>query len=107
MARKDENNGFACKNCSKAVSPIIRGSIRNHCPSCLYSLHVDITPGDRLATCGGLMSPIGARQHSKKGWQIEHKCAVCGFVRVNIVADDDDFDKICKLAANRIGDFVV
>ena len=50
-----------------------------------------------MADCHGLMRPEGVRQHSQKGWQIIHICVVCGFERVNIVADDDDFDEICKI----------
>lgn len=64
--RKDENTTFVCKNCSTPVAPLTNGSYRNHCPQCLYSLHVDIRPGDRQNTCHGLMRPIDYRQHSKK-----------------------------------------
>jgi len=100
MARRDENNPFICKNCNNSVKPIHKGSIRNHCPACLFSLHVDIEPGDRLGLCHGLMEPAGVISHSQKGWQIRHLCLECGFVRMNITADDDDFDLICKIAAN-------
>ncbi|MCL2415345.1 MAG: RNHCP domain-containing protein [Defluviitaleaceae bacterium] len=99
MARKDENSGFICKNCDKIVSPIKKGSIRNHCPFCLCSLHVDIKIGDRNSDCHGLMKPIGIVHNSQKGWQIQHKCQDCGFLRLNIVSDDDDFELICKISA--------
>ncbi|MCL2171308.1 MAG: RNHCP domain-containing protein [Defluviitaleaceae bacterium] len=99
MARRDENSGFSCAHCGQIVAPIPKGSIRNHCPACLHSLHVDIAPGDRLSDCHGLMKPTGLRQHSQKGWQIRHECTKCGFSRMNIAADDDDFDLIVKLSS--------
>ena len=49
---------FTCKNCGRLVVPAGAGSDhRNHCPNCLYSLHVDIEPGDRESDCGGIMDP--------------------------------------------------
>lgn len=40
------NETFVCKNCGRTVVPEGAGSDhRNHCPNCLYSLHVDIEPG--------------------------------------------------------------
>ena len=40
------DNGFICAHCGKEVEPLGYTS-RNHCPFCLWSLHVDINPGDR------------------------------------------------------------
>ena len=50
---------FICKVCGRTVVPENAGSDhRNHCPNCLSSLHVDIEPGDRESSCGGIMEPI-------------------------------------------------
>jgi rubrerythrin len=87
MARKNENTGFVCKNCGFAVQPLTNGSYRNHCPKCLHSLHVDRTPGDRANGCGGLMLPVGLKLSGGKGYQIVHRCRVCGATRVNKAAD--------------------
>jgi len=100
MSRKTENTGFACINCGATVSPIQHGSIRNHCPHCLYSLHVDVDIGDRLCDCRGLMRPISIEPHSKKGQQILHKCEECGFVRKNMTAGDDNLDEILRIMRN-------
>jgi len=97
MGRKTENSGFVCINCGTDVSPIAKGTIRNHCPFCLYSLHVDIDIGDRLSDCTGLMHPIGADSHSQKGWQIIHQCKKCGFVRKNKMAADDSINEMAKI----------
>lgn len=86
--RKKENNGFICKCCQKEVLPVTNGSYRNHCPFCLYSIHIDIKPGDRLNNCLGLMSPIDYRIHSKKGYQILHECDTCGHHQWNKIAEN-------------------
>ena len=91
------NEGFTCKNCGKQNSPQ-RGSCRNHCTDCLYSLHVDEkSPGDRQSSCRALMKPIKITQNSKKGWIIIHKCLKCGKEITNKTAPDDNFDKIIEL----------
>ncbi len=55
------NGYFVCKNCGKKVKfEAIGTKNRNHCPFCLYSLHVDRKfAGDRASSCQGLMKPIG------------------------------------------------
>ena len=88
MSRKTENTGFVCINCGADVQALTNGSYRNHCPKCLYSLHVDNTPGDRSSHCRGMMRPVGIRYNGKKGWQIIHLCQKCGAEKVNRVAVD-------------------
>jgi hypothetical protein len=88
MSRKEENTGFICQKCGRAVLPLSNGSYRNHCPFCLFSKHVDDTPGDRREHCGGLMEPVGVRYRSGKGYQIIHRCLKCGAERVNKAAVD-------------------
>ncbi len=88
MSRKTENVPFTCAHCGLEVQPVTNGSYRNHCPACLYSLHVDVLPGDRAATCGGLMRPEGIRYHTKKGYQILHRCEKCGATQWNKAARD-------------------
>ena len=88
MVRDTENTGFICLNCNKMIEKLTNGSYRNHCPFCLYSLHVDLRPGDRLNTCQGLMAPVGVVYKAKKGWQIVHSCLKCRKKSVNKVAVD-------------------
>lgn len=101
MSRKMENQGFICSNCGELVYPLENGSYRNHCPCCLFSLHVDCTPGDKASQCRGLMQPVAVHHHSKKGYQILHKCLKCGFARFNIIVENgsqpDNFDRILQL----------
>ena len=89
MSRKTENTGFICRHCGRVVAPLTNGSYRNHCPGCLCSIHVDNVPGDRAGSCFGLMYPTGVHYHSKKGYQIIHRCRKCGVEKVNRTAPDD------------------
>jgi hypothetical protein len=101
MSRKSENQGFQCEQCGEQVLPVTNGSYRNHCPFCLYSKHVDFMPGDRAESCGGLMVPVGIRYHSKKGYQILHRCQNCGMEQLNKAARDtiqpDDLEALQRL----------
>lgn len=95
------NQGFICTHCSEAVPPLQNGSYRNHCPFCLYSLHVDVFPGDRANACKGLLEPTSAEHNGKKGWVIVYRCTRCGQTGRNKAALDDavpdDFERIVAL----------
>ena len=91
--RTKEN--FVCENCGFKV----KGSgYTNHCPRCLWSKHVDVNPGDRLAICRGMMSPIGVKLKGGE-YIILHQCLKCGFEKKNKAAEADDFDIILRLSA--------
>ena len=95
--------GVVCARCGAEVRPLGYSS-RNHCPFCLWSLHVDNFPGDRSCSCGGLMEPVGALPDPKKGYIIIHRCIKCGALRRCRAAHDakiqpDDIGLIIKLPA--------
>lgn len=71
------DSGFTCAHCGKEVGPLGYTS-RNHCPFCLWSLHVDVNPGDRANECGGPMEPVATRPDPKAGFVILHRCTKCG-----------------------------
>ncbi len=104
MGRSEENTGFVCAHCGQVVGPLTNGSYRNHCPSCLWSRHVDCKPGDRAADCDGLMEPIELRR-TGKGWQVVHQCCRCAVVRANRVAErtaqPDDIKALIRLLNGR------
>lgn len=81
------DNGFICAHCGREVLPLGYTS-RNHCPFCLWSLHLDVNPGDRASDCGGLLEPVGAELSPKKGYVIIHKCTKCGEIRRNKAAPE-------------------
>ena len=82
------NDPFTCENCHKKVTPAEKGKCRNHCNYCLFSKHVDISPGDRKHTCKGLMKPIKLEKR-KDFLYIEHECLKCGYKKWNKVCEDD------------------
>ncbi len=92
---------FKCKHCRRFVCPPHSGGRhRNHCPFCLYSLHVDDRkPGDRVCTCGCRMEPVGRFQRPNEEYVIIHRCMGCDFERFNRIAADDDFDLVLALPA--------
>lgn len=94
FVKKDEE--FECVVCKRNVGKL-KYTSRDHCNYCLHSLHVDITPGDRLNTCHGVLEPISIETHSKKQ-QIVYRCKKCGSIVKNVVADDDSRDEIYKVA---------
>lgn len=100
------DNGFICSHCGKKVEPLGKSS-RNHCPFCLWSLHLDENPGDRASDCGGEMEPISAEINSKKGYVIVHKCKKCGAVKKCKAAygpnikQPDDINLIMELMSKR------
>ncbi|HUG16665.1 MAG TPA: RNHCP domain-containing protein [Thermomicrobiales bacterium] len=83
---------FKCRNCRAFIGmPPTGGQQRNHCPMCLYSLHVDDkTPGDRASDCRSLMEPIGVFYRRNMEQVLAHRCLGCGFVRFNRIAADDN-----------------
>lgn len=92
--KNDES--FICANCGKKVEKLGYTS-RDHCNFCLYSIHVDIEPGDRLNNCKGILRPINVVNSAKKDMVIEYICESCGKTMRNIVAQDDDRDEIYKI----------
>jgi len=92
------SDSFICINCGKKVFLQAPGTHnRNHCPFCLYSLHVDIESGDRKSPCGGKMAPIGKYYKPDGEEVLVHKCEKCGFVRYNRIAGDDSFELVGNL----------
>ena len=93
---KDEE--FICENCHKKVDKL-NYTARDHCPYCLYSKHVDVFPGDRQNDCLGLLEPIGIEKY-KNTYKIIYKCKKCHQLHKNIMATDDNYDKIIDLSKN-------
>lgn len=99
MKRFQKNDdSFICENCG-AVVPKLKVTSRDHCPNCLYSKHVDIYPGDRKETCHGLLKPVGIERF-KDTYKILYECEKCGYKHKNVMASDDNFDKIIELSQN-------
>ena len=94
------DSGFVCRQCGREVPPLVVSS-RDHCPSCLWSLHVDINPGDRACGCLGGLEPMTAVPDAKKGFVIVYKCRKCGEIRRCRTAPDDDKDLVIELTSRQ------
>jgi predicted RNA-binding Zn-ribbon protein involved in translation (DUF1610 family) len=92
------DDGFRCVCCGAWVPPL-GCSARDHCPNCLYGLHVDVFPGDRANTCHGLLEPVGVRSGKKTDYQIIYRCQKCHQTVVNQTAADDNLDLIVELTS--------
>ncbi len=97
------NETYTCRNCGRLVVPEGAGSEhRNHCPNCLYSLHVDNKSGDRESDCGGHMEPVAVWVRRNGEWAIIHRCKMCGILRSNRIAADDNPMKLMSIAMKPI-----
>ena len=91
------DNGFICRNCGETVKPLGYTS-RDHCPYCLYSIHIDVVPGDRANTCLGTLKPISVETNPKKGYVIVYQCDKCNEIKRNKAAEDDDFNVLLDIS---------
>ncbi len=85
---------FICEKCGERISGT---GYTNHCSRCLYSKHVDVNPGDREETCGGLMAPIWIEFISGE-YIMTHGCERCGFKRKQKVQEGDNFEEVIKIS---------
>lgn len=91
--KKVEN--FVCGNCNKEV---IGDGFTNHCPECFFSRHVDIFPGDRLESCGGLMEPSDIEVSKGGKYVITHRCKKCSSEsKDKFRVKTDNFDGFLKV----------
>ncbi len=94
---------FRCARCGWRISATAAGTRhRNHCPQCLWSVHVDNRPGDRVAACRAAMEPIAVWVQPDGEWALVHRCSDCGAVRTNRIAGDDNPAALMSLAARAI-----
>ena len=99
----ETESGFVCSHCSRPVTPDPPGAgHRNHCPWCLYSLHLDVIPGDRSSRCRGLMEPVAITVRKNGEWALIHRCLECGVLRENRIAGDDNAAALLSLAVRPV-----
>lgn len=99
----EHDNEFLCRHCRQRAAGAPHGTRhRNHCPACLWSLHVDRRPGDRRHDCHGAMEPIAVWVRRDGEWSLVHRCQQCGELRANRVAGDDSAVALISLAVRAI-----
>jgi len=95
--RNKEN--FTCKNCNQSV---IGNGYTNHCPNCLYSIHIDKYPGDRQESCLGIMSPIEIITKGGDAKYIVHICNLCKIKKKNILSKQDSIKTIISIMEAKV-----
>ena len=97
--RRSGPSTFRCRNCGLDVAIEAPGTAhRNHCPSCLWSRHVDDVPGDRAAGCDAAMEPVGISSRRDGEWAVVHRCRGCRTVHLTRIAGDDNPLVLMQLA---------
>ena len=104
---------FRCAQCRHLIclSDGIGTLHRNHCPFCLWSLHVDTKTGNRASSCHGRMEPVGLT-FKHNGFDkydrprvgdvmLVHFCKACGTININRIAGDDCTDRIFSVFGNQ------
>jgi hypothetical protein len=87
---------FKCFNCNT----IVKGSgYTDHCPNCLWSMHVDNFPGDRAAKCRGKMRPTSV-VYKGDGYLISYTCLKCGKKKEFKASENDDKEVLLSLVKN-------
>ena len=97
MSFKRTVEDFHCEHCGITVEG---DGYTNHCPECLWSKHVDIHPGDRAETCGGMMRPV-ALEGSSPAYDIVHECLSCGVRKRIQVHENDAMSAVLAIAKVR------
>jgi hypothetical protein len=98
MSFKRTVEDFVCEHCHNFVTG---SGYTNHCPKCLWSKHVDVDPGDRAASCGGMMEPIRVEGSTPK-YRLIQKCQKCGIVRHITVSDRDEPAALLALVQKQV-----
>ncbi|WP_157419823.1 RNHCP domain-containing protein [Actinomadura kijaniata] len=82
---------FECLRCGLTVTRLgPDGDVRNHCPSCLHSQHVEDHVRGGPAECRGRMSPIAIAVLRNDDWMVIHRCTRCDELTSSPVCRDDN-----------------
>jgi hypothetical protein len=94
MGFKKTVEDFTCEQCGAYVEG---DGHTNHCPKCLWSKHVDTSPGDRVNICRGLMKPMRA-EGTVASYFVIHECVRCGAKTRNTFGKKDSIEALIHLA---------
>ena len=90
---------FQCDHCHELVEQYAPGTRhRNHCPRCLWSVHLDDQAGDQAAGCGEMMEPVAVQVRANGEWLLIHRCKRCHTLHANRIAGDDNELALLSLA---------
>jgi DNA-directed RNA polymerase subunit RPC12/RpoP len=82
---------FVCERCGLTVSASAPGGgRRDHCPTCLHSLHVLDRVQGGASECRSRMVPISIAVLRNGDWMLIHRCSRCGELTSSPVCEDDN-----------------
>lgn len=85
---------FDCIHCGAHT---VGNGYTDHCSYCLYSLHVDIFPGDRKSDCHGIMVPINIITQGGDIRSIQYRCERCSYTHNSGFVEDDSFEAALEI----------
>ena len=88
---------FVCESCGTSNCG---DGFTDHCPECLWSKHVDIYPGDRGASCQGMMEPVGVKREGER-YFIYYRCQRCRYKHRVKKTDEDNMEEIVRLSTEK------
>ncbi|MEY3471035.1 MAG: hypothetical protein RLZZ223_385 [Candidatus Parcubacteria bacterium] len=94
-----QQEDFICINCGHSV---IGNGYTNHCSKCLYSVHVDINPGDRQSECYGLMKPVDVITKGGQPLDLVYQCQKCKIIKNNIINNLDSIETIIAIMRDKV-----
>src|SRR5262245_51861837 len=109
MPETGEATTFTCAHCGRTIASASHGTrFRNHCPWCLWSVHVASSrvQDDRASECRGHMEPIAVSLQDRE-WALVHRCQKCGVIKTNRLAGDDDMFAALVLALRPLANMPV
>ncbi|GAA4135170.1 RNHCP domain-containing protein [Actinomadura keratinilytica] len=96
---------FTCVRCGLTASASAPdGARRNHCPTCLHSLHVLDRAGGGPSRCRSRMAPIAIAVLRDGDWMLIHRCAGCGELTSNPVRQDDNRLILMRMAVRPLAE---
>ncbi|MFF3553979.1 RNHCP domain-containing protein [Streptomyces tsukubensis] len=92
-------NTFTCVRCGLTVGVLDPdGAVRNHCPSCLHSQHLDDHVDGGPSDCRSRMSPIAIAVLRGGDWTVVHRCTRCGELTSSPISPDDNHLILMRMA---------
>lgn len=103
MSNTESSQTFTCLLCGLAVHAL-SGEPRDHCPSCLSSLHVHDQVEDGVSDCDGRMTAISVVVPRDGKWRLVHRCVRCDELSESAVATDDNPLVLMRIAVRPLAE---
>ncbi|MBB3042638.1 RNHCP domain-containing protein [Nocardioides soli] len=96
---------FTCVRCGLVVITLTPDDVRrNHCPSCLSSLHTLDHAADGASDCRGRMAPLSIAVRRDGSWALVHRCTRCRELDLHPTAADDNQLILMRLAVRPLAE---